>query len=230
MKQLDYILANEPEVLHFLKSRYPMYHLSNFFFRDIQYGIQTMLDQKSMSVGYADAERIARDFTAQLEKKKILNPIDKQSWVVNYPEFKKPNVTPVVAAKPAAKPAAPAAAAPGVGKPSLPPLSRPAAGAPKPGGLPPLSRPAAGATPTAKPGGLPPLKSAAVATSKPPAPGPITSPAPVETPAPAATSPAVDGPNQAAAPSPPTPTAKPAAPGQKRPLPPLRSSTPAGKK
>ena len=108
MKQTDYILENETEVLNFLKSKYPLYHLSNIFFRDIQYGIQTMLDNKNRQVGYADAEGIARAFVAQLEKKKILNPIDRQSWVVNYPEFKKPAVKPAAPVKPAARPAGPA--------------------------------------------------------------------------------------------------------------------------
>ncbi len=43
---------------------------TNVFFRDIQYGIQTMLDRKNMSVGYADAEKIARSFAAQLRDQK----------------------------------------------------------------------------------------------------------------------------------------------------------------
>ncbi len=194
MKQLDYILANETEVLNFLKSQYPLYHLSNIFFRDVQYGIQTMLDRKNMTVGYADAEKIAKAFVAQLEKKKILNPIDKQSWVMNYPDFRKPAAKPVAAAKPAAKPAAPAAAAPGTAKPSLPPLSRPAAGAAK---LPPLSRPAA-------------------ATS-----APVAAPPQAEAIAPASAPPAAEAPKAAAAP-PLAPKAVP--PGGRKPLPPLRSS------
>lgn len=249
MKQIDYILENEQEVLTFLKSKYPLYHLSNIFFRDIQYGIQTMLDRKNMSVGYADAEKIARAFVAQLEKKKILSPIDKQSWVVNHPEFKKPAVKPTAPAKPAAKPAASApaaarsAATPGGARPSLPPLSRPATGAAKPGGLPPISRPATGTASTSKPGGLPPLNRPATGASGAPKPGslpPIKStpapkpasqeaqlPAQAELPAPAAVIPTTEGPKQV---STAPPAAKPVTPGERKPLPPLKSSTPAGKK
>jgi hypothetical protein len=245
MKQLDYILTNETEALNFLKSRYPLYHLSNVFFRDVQYGIQTMLDGKNMSVGYADAEKIARAFVVHLEKKKTLNPIDQQSWVLNYPEFRKPTVVPAAPAKPAAKPAAPAVAAPGAAKPSLPPLSRliagpaksgalpplsrPAAGVPtvaKPGGLPPLSRQPAGSATTSKPGGLPPLKSASPTT--PAAPPPAAAPAQAE--ATVSVPPAVDTTKPAAATPTPVPAPKPVAPGEKKPLPPLKSSTPAGKK
>lgn len=227
MKQLDYILAHETDVLKFLKSRYPLYHLSNVFFRDVQYGIQTMLDGKSMSVGYADAEKIARAFVVQLEKKRTLNPIDQQSWVLNYPEFRKPAVAAPASAKPAAKPAAPAAAAPGGAKPSLPPLSRPAGGAAKTGGLPPLTRPAAGTAAGVKPGGLPPLKTPTGGTLK-------TTPSPAvatqaATPVPTATAPNVEAPKQGGA-NLPSAAPKPAAPGEKKPLPPLRSSTQAGRK
>ena len=113
MKPQEYILNNEKEVLEFLKSRFPLYHLSNFFFRDIQYGIQMLLTEKKMKVGYSEAEKIASAFVEKLEQAKILTLIDRQSWVVNYPEFKKPVVKPPVAAKPAAPaPATPREASP----------------------------------------------------------------------------------------------------------------------
>jgi hypothetical protein len=107
MKATDYIMNNQKEVLEFLRSRFPMYHLSNFFFRDVQYGIQMMLEEKGMRVRYRVAEEIARAFVEKLEQARIFKPIDRQSWVVNYPEFK----TPVSKASAPAKPAAPAPAA-----------------------------------------------------------------------------------------------------------------------
>lgn len=110
MKHQSIVLENEKEVLTFLKSRFPFYHLSNFFFRDLQYGIQWYLKEKKMKVGYVEAEAIARAFVAQLEKKKIFNRIDGQSWAVNYPEFKTP-VTKAPAPAPAPKPAAASAPA-----------------------------------------------------------------------------------------------------------------------
>lgn len=154
MNEQEYILTNEKEVLTYLKAKYPLYHLSNVFFRDIQYGIQSFLERKRMAVRYPEAEKIAISFVNQLEREKILTRIDQQSWVLHYPEFKKP------AAKPAA-PAKPAASAPAVrpAASSLPPLKSGAPAAARPaGGLPPLKSAApAGAKPVG--GGLPPLKS-----------------------------------------------------------------------
>lgn len=185
MKPIDYILNNEKEVLEFLKSHYPMYHLSNIFFRDIQYGIRTMLERRGQKVGYMEAENIARKFAEKLEKEKIFTPIDRQSWVLNYPAFKKPAVVQATPAKPApgAAPAkSPAAAKPAAAvsgaRPPLPPLgsAKPAgtaSAAGTPSKLPPLT--------SAKPAsGLPPLTSAKPAGAATPGLPPITSAKPTD--------------------------------------------------
>jgi len=208
MKELDYVLSNEREVLTFLKSKYPLYHLSNIFFRDIQYGIQVFLIRKKMEIGYSDAEKIARAFVVQLEKKKTLSAIDKQTWVLQYPEFRKPTTTPTLAAKPApaARPASPATIAqssaalpplksgtPAAARPPLPPLNRPTAGVPKP------------ATAAAQPQAVPaeaPVSATKIAEAEAPTPKPVSpAPAPASSPA-----------------------------GARKPLPPIKSSTPAGGK
>jgi hypothetical protein len=108
MKHLEFVLDNFTEVLKFLKSRFPMYHRSNFFFRDVQYGVQTMLEDRGVKVRYAEAEKIARALVEKLEREEIFQPIDRQTWAVHYPEFKTPPVKP--AAKPAGTPLASAPA------------------------------------------------------------------------------------------------------------------------
>lgn len=202
MKALDYVLNNDIEVVRFLKGRYPLYHLSNVFFRDVQYGIQTLLERKGLGAGYSEAEKIARAFVGQLEKKKILRPIDRQTWVLHYEEYRKPAVKP---AAPAARPAPSAAAA-----------SRPA------GGLPPLKS----ATPAGAPAGFPPLKSAPKAASAAPATGPSVT---AEAPAPATAEAKQPAPAKPAsvAPKQPAPAGKTIPPLGKRPLPPITSSKPA---
>ncbi len=132
-KARTYILENQKEVLTFLKSKFPLYHLSNFFFRDLQYGIQMFLERKAgMNVKYSKAESIAKAFAAQLERDKIFIRIDQQSWAVNYPEFKTPVVKPAVAAKPASSAPRPAGATPAAPRPGAPAVAKPAAPAPKP--------------------------------------------------------------------------------------------------
>jgi hypothetical protein len=117
MRHASEILEHRTEVLAFLKSRFPLYHRSNVFFRDIQYGIQLFLERKGIKAGYPEAEQIAREFVSTLEGEGVLNAIDRQSWALNYPEFRTPSSKPV----PAARPAGPAAAV------ARPPAAKPAA-------------------------------------------------------------------------------------------------------
>ncbi len=45
-KKLELISQNHIEFLKFLKSKYPLFHLSNLFLRDIQYGVRFYLQNK----------------------------------------------------------------------------------------------------------------------------------------------------------------------------------------
>jgi hypothetical protein len=99
MNAVESVLHNEHEVLNHLKNRLPIFHLSNIFFRDIQYGIQSYLKGRRHKVSYTTAEAIARQFVAQLEKKKTLRPVDRQTWVVDHVAFRKPMEKPSAAGK-----------------------------------------------------------------------------------------------------------------------------------
>jgi hypothetical protein len=97
MNHLAYVLANDKEVLRYLKTRFPVYHLSNVFFRDIHYGIIEYLREHKMPVRYPDAEKIARAFIERLEHEKIFRQMDHQTWMVQYPDFRTPQVKTVAA-------------------------------------------------------------------------------------------------------------------------------------
>jgi len=90
MKEVEIILANQPEFMKYLKSKFPMIHMSNFFFRDFHYGVMSYLAQKGIKLKYYDAEKIAREVAAELERKGIFKKMDHQSWLLNYPEFALP--------------------------------------------------------------------------------------------------------------------------------------------
>ncbi len=101
------LIEKQTEVLDYLRRRVPMYHQSNLFFRDIQYGIQQLLGEHGDHVGYAEAEGRAVEFCAALERQGILVPIDSQTWTLNYPSFKTPERKKAPEPpKPAPKPAA----------------------------------------------------------------------------------------------------------------------------
>jgi hypothetical protein len=112
MKAANGIVQHQTDVLRYLKSRFPMYHLSNFFFRDVHFGIRMMLEERGTKLGYTESEEIAHRFVEQLERSGVFTRIDQQSWVVRYPEFKTPLSKAAVPSRPApaAKPAGPAPA------------------------------------------------------------------------------------------------------------------------
>jgi hypothetical protein len=98
MNHLAYVLANDKEVLRYLKTRFPVYHLSNVFLRDIHYGIMGYFREHKMTVRYPEAEKIARAFIEKLEREKILRQLDHQTWMVQYTDFRTPQVKAVAPA------------------------------------------------------------------------------------------------------------------------------------
>lgn len=87
MKQTGTILNNQVEFLHFLKSKYPMYHQSNFFFRDLHFGVMAYLPTKKVSVTHQQAEVVAREVATYFEKHNVFKRVNQQGWVLLYPEF-----------------------------------------------------------------------------------------------------------------------------------------------
>jgi hypothetical protein len=123
--KIKILTDNLRDFMNHLKSRYSLFHLSNLFFRDVHYGIKSYLEAKRVKVGYGEAERLAILLIPELEKSGVLKPIKSGSWMLNYPEFRKPPTKPAVPAKPAAAP-------------------RPAAGASQPATTASSTHPAAG--------------------------------------------------------------------------------------
>lgn len=98
MTKYERLIGSERDLLAYLRSSFPMYHQSNFFFRDIQTGVADLLRSKGVHVRADQAETIARSYVERLEKARLFVAIDRQTWAVNVPEFRTPQV-----AKPAAK-------------------------------------------------------------------------------------------------------------------------------
>src|SRR5262245_15645909 len=92
MNATGLITGNEAEFLRYLKSKFTLIHQSNLFFRDFHYGVMSFPAEKGQKRKYHDAEKVAREAAAALEKKGILKKIDHQSWLLNYPEFALPRV------------------------------------------------------------------------------------------------------------------------------------------
>jgi hypothetical protein len=84
---LELLKSNESILLEYLKAKFPMFHNSNFFFRDFHYGIRSFLEKKDIFVSYQAAENLAVEMSSLLEEKGIFEKVNSNVWKVNYPEF-----------------------------------------------------------------------------------------------------------------------------------------------
>ncbi len=81
-------LKNENQVfLNYLKAKFPLFHNSNFFSRDFQYGLIGFLEKKGIDINFNEAMELSKLLSDYYEKQGIFIKTSKQAWRVNYPEF-----------------------------------------------------------------------------------------------------------------------------------------------
>lgn len=81
-------LTNDINILlEFLRAKFPIFHNSNFFFRDLQFGIKSFFEKKGINLSYSESEELAKLVAVYLQKEEIFIPTSKQSWKVNFPKF-----------------------------------------------------------------------------------------------------------------------------------------------
>jgi hypothetical protein len=136
---INFVKYYPDQFFAYLKAQdYPVYHKSNFFFRDFQYGLWKFLTENRTKISYADVEKMAHEVVDEFEKQGLLRKINRQSFELNLPPFKTSFPTQGFGPAPTAPPAA-------KGKAAAKPAAAPAAAA-APGGAAPAARPAAAAS------------------------------------------------------------------------------------
>ena len=86
-KHLDLLRRENDSLLSYLKAKFPMFHNSNFFFRDLQYGIRSFLERKDIIISYTEADGLAHTIANDLETKGFFIKVNSHGWKVNHPEF-----------------------------------------------------------------------------------------------------------------------------------------------
>jgi hypothetical protein len=102
---LSEVVESNLTFLDYLKTRTELYHQSNVFFRDFQYGIMEYGKSKCKKISYGRAEQLARELVSTLEQTGLLRRITPGSWMLNYPQFRKPSSKSEAASKPSSGPA-----------------------------------------------------------------------------------------------------------------------------
>ncbi|MGA8263190.1 MAG: hypothetical protein WB779_01980 [Ignavibacteriaceae bacterium] len=86
-KYFELIKNDETIFLNFLKAKFPVFHNSNFFFRDFQFGIRKFLEKKGIQVSYSDTEELANMLANHFQNQGLFVPVSSGTWKLNYPEF-----------------------------------------------------------------------------------------------------------------------------------------------
>jgi hypothetical protein len=102
---LTEVVNTNVDFLSFLKTRSHLYHQSNVFFRDFHYGVIGYGEIKGQKISYGRAEKLAKELVSSLEHAGFLRRITPGSWMLNYPEFRKPSSKSEAASKPSSGPA-----------------------------------------------------------------------------------------------------------------------------
>jgi hypothetical protein len=148
---INFVKYYPDRFLAYLKANdYPVYHKSNIFFRDFQYGLWKFLKENQTKVSYEKMEGIAREIAEAYEEQGIFRKINRQSYEVNLPAFATVFPTagfgPAPTAPPPKAPPKPAAAPKPAPAPKPAAAEAPAAPAPKPAAAAPASAPGAAST------------------------------------------------------------------------------------
>jgi len=87
-KKIELLLSDQVKLLSFLRTKYKLYHLSNVFLPDLQYGVWEYLKKEGISLTSEQSEEAARFAIAFLQKEDVLRRLDGRTWMLNFPLFK----------------------------------------------------------------------------------------------------------------------------------------------
>jgi hypothetical protein len=86
-KLLKNILDDEEVFLNYLNSTFPLFHKSNFFARDLEYGIKSYLERKNIKISTSDAILLGELIGHKFEEKNYFKKVGAGVWTVNLPQY-----------------------------------------------------------------------------------------------------------------------------------------------
>jgi hypothetical protein len=87
------IIVEDPDVFlgYMREAKRPIFHNSNIFFRDIQYGVRDYFeDREGKTISSKEAIRIANDLTRSYERMGVLRKVNSNGYLLIYPDMLTP--------------------------------------------------------------------------------------------------------------------------------------------
>jgi hypothetical protein len=86
-KNFEQLKSEQQVFLSYLRAKFPVFHNSNFFFRDLHYGVKGYFEKKGKKISYSDSQQIAEEYAKLLEEQGIFVKTSDKTWKVEFPEF-----------------------------------------------------------------------------------------------------------------------------------------------
>lgn len=88
MKEIDFVVQHKAQFLGYFRSKFPIFHNSNVFYRDLRYALKYFLISGGFRLSDAELEDVLAALIKVLVSDGTLKSISSGVWCLNYPEFR----------------------------------------------------------------------------------------------------------------------------------------------
>ncbi len=88
MKEIDFVLNHKSQFLGYFRSKFPVFHNSNIFYRDLRYAVKYFLKSGGFKVSDMELEGVLNALVKVMVSDGILRIVSQGVWSLNYPEFR----------------------------------------------------------------------------------------------------------------------------------------------
>lgn len=88
MKEIQFAIKNKMSFLDYFHSKFPTFHLSNIFYRDLRYALKYYLNSNGFRPSDAELETVLTALTKEMVADGLLKPVSAGVWTLNYPEYR----------------------------------------------------------------------------------------------------------------------------------------------
>ena len=88
MKEIEFIRKNKTRFLDYFRTKFPTFHLSNVFYRDLRYALKYYLNSNNFKLSDAELEDVLNTLIKEMVSEGIFKPVSIGVWTLNYPDFR----------------------------------------------------------------------------------------------------------------------------------------------
>ncbi len=89
------IVSEQEKFLNYYKFRFPVFHKSNVFYRDLEYSTKYYLESRNITISGKELTQVTQEFIKHLVSQGIFVYMSPLTWMLNYPEFSTVTPAPV---------------------------------------------------------------------------------------------------------------------------------------